>query len=436
MPAFSDSKSKSLGVKSASKATAKKTPPDKGSGAVKSPAVSSPKSAGTSSSSSRSPKTATAKASAEVTPVKVAKSSAKSDVSPVTSERKASTRTRAKSTAPVSATPVRELPAKKVAARKSAKGDVKSSLLSGELPEQYGLDLLVAIPKDPEWTHVYWDLRPETRQELERLGTDGFHLRGFDTTGILFDGNNAPVALDLEVAPYSRSWYLKLPYQGRIYTFEYGVVKADGQWHGVARSQPVGFEPGMIPSRPEGEEWVSIASDELFRAAAGLSEGEGIQDLIRRLRERAIGGSHAMGGAEWLSSWGSGMGRMELAPSSWAPSSYEQATAFAPSSWSTTSIGSGTSWTGVNAGGQLQPPRGRNKDFWLWVETELILYGATEPDAQVTLMGRPIKLNPDGTFRVHFPFPHGTELHMDVRAVDKTGEQVREAKPAAKRWTE
>ena len=50
-------------------------------------------------------------------------------------------------------------------------------------------------------------------------------------------------------------------------------------------------------------------------------------------------------------------------------------------------------------------------------------------------MGKPLQLNPDGTFRVHFPFPNGTELHMDVRAVDKTGEMERVARPAAKRWT-
>ena len=263
---------------------------------------------------------------------------------------------------------------------------------------------------------------------MSREGGD-VRLRGFDTTGILFDGRNAPVALDIEVAPYSRSWYAKLPYQGRVYTFEFGWVDRDGEWTGISRSQPVGFEPGMSGVRPDSEEWISIASEELFRAAAGLGDGEGIQDLIRRLRERAVGSS----GAAWLTSWGSGMGRLETAPSSFAPSSFSLATA--PSSWSATSIGSGVSWSGLSSG-EFQPPKNRPKDFWLWVETELILYGATEPDAQVTLMGRPLQLNPDGTFRVHFPFPHGTELKMDVRAVDRTGEQVREAKPAARRWTD
>jgi hypothetical protein len=355
--------------------------------------------------------------------------SSRAPQTPKPQESKASVRGRAKSVGSVPTVPARS------AAKPKSKKNVSGSksrpvLLEGELPASYELDRLVAIPKDPDWTHLYWETSPETRRRLSESGGD-VRLRGFDTTGVLFDGGNAPVALDIEVAPYSRSWYAKLPYQGRVYTFEFGWVDSQGEWTGIARSQPVGFEPGMLGQRVDSEEWISIASEELFRAAAGLGDGEGIQDLIRRLRDRALGSS--LGGAAWLTSWGSGMGRLETTPSSWAPSSFQLQTA--PSSWGNTSIGSGVSWSGVSSG-EFQPPKNRPKDFWLWVETELTLYGATEPDAQVTLMGRPLQLNPDGTFRVHFPFPHGTELKMDVRAVDKTGEQVREAKPAARRWTD
>ena len=354
---------------------------------------------------------------------------AKSSDSSKPGESKASVRGRKKSTAEVPSVPPRSSSKTKSKGRASA-STARPGLLEGELPSSYGVDRLVAIPKDPDWTHLYWETTPESQRRMSESGGD-VRLRGFDTTGILFDGGNAPVALDIEVAPYARSWYAKLPYQGRVYTFEYGWVDETGEWTGIARSLPVGFEAGMLGLGVGNEEWISIASEELFRAASGLGDGEGIQDLIKRLRERALGSSQ--GGAAWLTSWGSGMGRLEVAPSSWAPSSFQLQTA--PSSWSNTSIGSGVSWSGLSSG-EFQPPKNRPKDFWLWVETELILYGATEPDAQVTLMGRPLQLNPDGTFRVHFPFPHGTELKMDVRAVDKTGEQVREAKPAARRWTD
>jgi hypothetical protein len=337
--------------------------------------------------------------------------------------------------------PVAKVEAKKPLARKGRKAaqvqpQGRPALLDGNVPDSYGLDRLVVLPKDPEWTHLYWELKPETVEAI-REGNHGllpsFRLRGFDTTDILFDGNNAPVSLDIEVAPYARSWYLRLPYQGRVYTFEYGHVNAAGEWVGVLRSDPVGFHAGMADVGHE--EWVNIASEELFRMAAGLGEGEGIADLLKRLRDANSAG---MGGAAWLTSWGSGMGRMELAPSSFGLSSWQQAAAagIGLSSWATSPMGSGTSWGGSSPMGIPGRPGEKSKDFWLWVETEIILYGATEPDAKVTLNGKHLQLNADGTFRLQFPFPDGTHHDFHVKAVDRDGDQSREARPAARRWTE
>jgi len=55
----------------------------------------------------------------------------------------------------------------------------------------------------------------------------------------------------------------------------------------------------------------------------------------------------------------------------------------------------------ADAGGQ--PP----KDFWLNVNAELVLYGATEPDAHVAIGGQPIRLRPDGTFSYRLALPDG-----------------------------
>ncbi|BAZ30169.1 putative phosphate transport system substrate-binding protein [Cylindrospermum sp. NIES-4074] len=43
-------------------------------------------------------------------------------------------------------------------------------------------------------------------------------------------------------------------------------------------------------------------------------------------------------------------------------------------------------------------------DFWFVTDTELIIHGATEPDAKVTIGGHPIKLKSDGTFHLRIPF--------------------------------
>jgi hypothetical protein len=66
------------------------------------------------------------------------------------------------------------------------------------------------------------------------------------------------------------------------------------------------------------------------------------------------------------------------------------------------------------------------KGFWLKVNAELVIYGATKPDAWVTIGGRPIRLRPDGTFSYRFTLPDGT-YELPVVAVSMPGE-LREAK--------
>ena len=44
------------------------------------------------------------------------------------------------------------------------------------------------------------------------------------------------------------------------------------------------------------------------------------------------------------------------------------------------------------------------------VNTELIVYGATEPDAKVTVQGQPITLRPDGTFSLRYALPDGKQV--------------------------
>ena len=65
-------------------------------------------------------------------------------------------------------------------------------------------------------------------------------------------------------------------------------------------------------------------------------------------------------------------------------------------------------------------------EFWLRVNAELVIYGATLPDAQVAISGRPIKLRPDGTFSYRFALPDG-DYRLRVVAVASQGDEQREA---------
>jgi hypothetical protein len=82
----------------------------------------------------------------------------------------------------------------------------------------------------------------------------------------------------------------------------------------------------------------------------------------------------------------------------------------------------------ASAGGEaesISSPSGvleqRPKGFWFNINAELILYGATEQDASVTIGGRPIQLRPDGTFSCRFSLPDG-EHAVTVSALSAQGD--------------
>ncbi len=66
------------------------------------------------------------------------------------------------------------------------------------------------------------------------------------------------------------------------------------------------------------------------------------------------------------------------------------------------------------------------RGFWFNVNAELIVYGATDPKATVTIGDRTIRLRPDGTFSYHFSLPDG-QYALPIRATSPDGIETRSA---------
>ena len=93
-----------------------------------------------------------------------------------------------------------------------------------------------------------------------------------------------------------------------------------------------------------------------------------------------------------------------------------------PGPWSSLGI--------TSPGDRSQPEKG----FWFNVNAELIVYGATEPDAKVNIGGRSIKLRPDGTFSFRFALPDG-QFELQAAATAATGGDSRAAELKFSRTT-
>lgn len=81
-----------------------------------------------------------------------------------------------------------------------------------------------------------------------------------------------------------------------------------------------------------------------------------------------------------------------------------------------------SSMFGVRLGVPVFTLPGYSRKFWLVADAELIVYGATEPDATITIGGYSIELNPDGTFRFQMSWQDGL-IDYPMVAVAVNGEQ-------------
>jgi uncharacterized protein YfaP (DUF2135 family) len=66
----------------------------------------------------------------------------------------------------------------------------------------------------------------------------------------------------------------------------------------------------------------------------------------------------------------------------------------------------------------------RKRAFWLVADAELIVYGATDPSARLSIGGEEVPLSSDGTFRVQVPFRDGEQVYA-IEAIAADGEQKR-----------
>lgn len=86
------------------------------------------------------------------------------------------------------------------------------------------------------------------------------------------------------------------------------------------------------------------------------------------------------------------------------------------------------------SGAAVPPAAAGGRGFWFNINAELIVYGATEPDATVTIEGRPIRLRPDGSFTLRFALPDG-DYSLRAEAVSADGVEARAARLAFMRRT-
>ncbi|HEY9767743.1 MAG TPA: DUF4912 domain-containing protein [Coleofasciculaceae cyanobacterium] len=292
----------------------------------------------------------------------------------------------------------------------------------GELPEGYGESRIMLMPRDPQWAYAYWDIPNTHKEELRRQGGQQLALRIYDVTDININHQAPHSVQEYLCDEMAREWYLPIPVSDRDYVADIGYRCADGRWLVLARSASVSIPP-VYPSDWIEDAFITVNCEEDLK-------GKTVYTLVPPAKKQAMGTDAAKGNqlydtvfgmtktTESMRIAGSLFGSMQQTPES-AVSSY-----VFPSGagmWAVPTA-SGQNMSGAGFSGSL--PTARPRKFWLVADAELIVYGATEPDATVTIGDREIKLNPDGTFRFQMSFQDGV-IDYPIKAVAIDGEQTR-----------
>ena len=257
---------------------------------------------------------------------------------------------------------------------------------------------VVFLPRDPDWAYVFWQISDPDREKAQSLGANKLCLRLFDASGSDGSNLNQGTLREITVDSYSTEWYLPIPLADRDYRVELGY-KYGFNWMSLAFSS-VSHVPGSHPSEQILDKFVPFNLDSTSESIPDISypdvsEQNGMHERLYHAATN-IPLTRKVGSEEF----------MENVNSTNLKDNF-------------TDSGAGKWSSGLNDSGSGIV---KNRTFWLVADAELIVYGATDPSAKLTIGGEDVPLAADGTFRIQVPFRDGTQKY-DIKAIDVSGEQ-------------
>jgi len=343
------------------------------------------------------------------------------------------------------------------------------------LPDAYGTRRLFVAARDPHWLYAHWDLSEDEAQLYRSFARDGHLILNVRTEAVGLE----PLQR-VAVPPVARAWFIHVGQADTQFVVELGYDDAGGRWQVVATA-PVVKTPPEAMATAGATEFATIPVDvpfgtilarvkEIVQEAASVApptaaptaatppaeeppvtppvgpprpvEFAPVVEVIARLREEGFrdlplpaeaparvwtpAQEHALAAVLRLDEarrvW---IGSQDLTAMVQARLGQPGVTAAGPVSGAGQPSPAAGQPLGVSSGAAPTVP-GPARDFWFNVNAELVIYGATEPDATLTVGGRAVPLRPDGTFSLRFALPDG-EYALSAVAVAAPGDDRRTA---------
>ncbi len=266
---------------------------------------------------------------------------------------------------------------------------------------------VVFLPRDPQWAYVFWEISDSDRRQAQSEGAAFLCLRLADVTG-LENGSSHPHTLqEVPVDSHSTEWYLPVPLCDRDYRVELGY-KTESKWISLAFSS-VARVPALHPSDQILDQFVPFSLEATPTAAPVQpmsTPGPHPEPTDSKLHERLY----------------------QSATTHFRSRRVGSEILHERDSMGSDQRGLNDSGVGLWASGRNESGLGgvapRQRSFWLVADAELIVYGATDPSARLTIGKEDVPLSSDGTFRIQVPFRDGEQVYA-IEATAADGEQKR-----------
>jgi hypothetical protein len=220
-------------------------------------------------------------------------------------------------------------------------------------------DRVVVLVRDSYWIQVCWEIESKSVARAQAALAHKWHgarpiIRLYEVQNDSQQVHGTRVLRDIEIHSGVTNWYVDVDQTPTPYQVEVGYLADTGEFHPLCRSNTVAPPtPGSCDATDMN--WDDIAKDykRIFSLSGGDTNGQGNQDLkdlfeqrLRRPMSKSAVMKHGLSGQDEDQS-----------------------------------------------------------KLHFEVESELIVYGNAESDAEVTMAGEPVKLAKDGSFTIRLDLP-------------------------------
>lgn len=277
--------------------------------------------------------------------------------SPKTTSRVTNTRKKTTKAAPTKKAPRRLLQAQKHAVERK---DISSPLIGTDS------DRIVLMVRDAHWLQACWEISSRAVIRAKAAMAEQWHtaipvLRLIKTETGTTSSAVESVERDIKIHGAVTNWYIDVNDPPKTFRVEIGYLAASGKFFALARSNSV-TTPKKNTRDLSDQTWADVATQcDKILAQSGAFSDEGNDGQLKKVFEERL---RRPMGSPMITRYGVG----------------------------------------------AEAILGKEHEFSLEVNAELIVYGHSQVDSHVTLGGEPVKLRPDGTFTMRMSLPDGRQV--------------------------